>query len=93
MWQHMQGSSGWGDAIVMVPWEMWRAYGDRDVLAELWPSMVSWIDFAADGGPPASSREPRRRPVPRRRRTSSSSGTARTTGANGSSRARSPMIT
>ena len=45
-WQHMQGSSGWGDAIVMVPWEMWRAYGDSDVLAELWPSMVSWIDFA-----------------------------------------------
>ena len=47
LWQHMQGSSGWGDAIVMVPWEMWRAYGDSDVLAELWPSMVSWVDFAA----------------------------------------------
>jgi alpha-L-rhamnosidase len=47
LWLHMQGSSGWGDAVVMVPWEMWRAYGDREVLAELWPSMVSWIDFAA----------------------------------------------
>ncbi len=47
MWLQMQGSSGWGDAIVMVPWEMWRAYGDRDVLAELWPHMLSWIDFAA----------------------------------------------
>jgi alpha-L-rhamnosidase len=46
-WLDMQGSSGWGDAIVMVPWEMWRAYGDRDVLAELWPHMVSWVDFAA----------------------------------------------
>jgi alpha-L-rhamnosidase len=47
MWLGRQGSSGWGDAIVMVPWEMWRAYGDQDVLAELWPSMVSWVDFAA----------------------------------------------
>ena len=47
MWLGRQGSSGWGDAVVMVPWEMWRAYGDRDVLAEVWPSMVTWVDFAA----------------------------------------------
>ncbi len=46
-WLWRQGSSGWGDAVVMVPWEMWRAYGDRDVLAELWPAMVAWVDFAA----------------------------------------------
>ena len=46
-WLQMQGSSGWGDAIVMVPWEQWRAYGDHEVLAEFWPSMVSWVDFAA----------------------------------------------
>ena len=46
-WRSMQGSSGWGDAIVIVPWEMWRAYGDAAVLAELWPNMVSWVDFAA----------------------------------------------
>ena len=37
----MQGSSGWGDAIVIVPWEMWRAYRDEAVLAELWPNMVA----------------------------------------------------
>jgi alpha-L-rhamnosidase len=47
MWSSRQGSSGWGDAIVMVPWEMWRAYGDTDVLAEMWPHMVAWVDFAA----------------------------------------------
>ncbi len=47
MWLSRQGSSGWGDAIVMVPWEMWRAYGDTDVLAEMWPHMVAWVDFAA----------------------------------------------
>jgi len=46
-WALIQGSSGWGDAVVMVPWELWRAYGDADVLAELWPAMVRWLDFAA----------------------------------------------
>ncbi len=47
LWRSMQGSSGWGDAIVIVPWEMWRAYRDEAVLAELWPNMVAWVDFAA----------------------------------------------
>jgi alpha-L-rhamnosidase len=46
-WRSLQGSSGWGDAVVIVPWELWRAYGDVEVLAELWPSMVRWVDYAA----------------------------------------------
>ena len=32
---------------MMVPWEMYRAYGDTQVLAEMWPHMVAWLDFAA----------------------------------------------
>jgi alpha-L-rhamnosidase len=48
LWKEMSGSSGWGDAVVMVPWELWRAYGDRDVLRELWPAIVGWVDYAAD---------------------------------------------
>ena len=35
----MTGSAGWGDAIVAVPWELYEAYGDREVLAENWPAM------------------------------------------------------
>ena len=46
-WRAIQGSSGWGDAIVIVPWELWRAYGDERPLVECWPAMVRWIDFAA----------------------------------------------
>lgn len=46
-WRSLQGSSGWGDAVVIVPWELWRAYGDTEVLSELWPSMVRWLDYAA----------------------------------------------
>jgi len=41
------GSAGWGDAAVIVPWEMYRAYGDLQLLEEQWPSMTAWIDYAA----------------------------------------------
>jgi alpha-L-rhamnosidase len=40
----LNGSAGWGDAAVIVPWEMYRAYGDVQVLDELWPTMVRWLD-------------------------------------------------
>jgi alpha-L-rhamnosidase len=40
----LNGSAGWGDAAVIVPWELYRAYGDTGVLAELWPTMVGWLD-------------------------------------------------
>jgi alpha-L-rhamnosidase len=41
------GSAGWGDAAVMVPAELWRRYGDRDMLERQYPSMTAWVDFAA----------------------------------------------
>ncbi len=40
----LNGSAGWEDAAVIVPWELYRAYGDTRILAELWPTMVSWMD-------------------------------------------------
>jgi alpha-L-rhamnosidase len=40
----LNGSAGWGDAAVIVPWELYRAYGDVQVLDELWPTMVAWLD-------------------------------------------------
>jgi alpha-L-rhamnosidase len=42
----LNGSAGWGDAAVIVPWEIYRAYGDRRLLEEQWPSMVAWLSFA-----------------------------------------------
>jgi alpha-L-rhamnosidase len=66
-WPHIQGSAGWGDAVVMVPWELYREYGDRDVLDELWPAMVHWVDYAAAGA--RTKRNPDRaeaRPQPAR---------------------------
>jgi len=41
----LNGSAGWGDAAVIVPWEIYRAYGDRRLLEEQWASMVAWLGF------------------------------------------------
>lgn len=38
---------GWGDAATLVPWEVYRAYGDVGVLARQYDSMRSWVDFGA----------------------------------------------
>ncbi|OXM60977.1 family 78 glycoside hydrolase catalytic domain [Amycolatopsis vastitatis] len=40
----LNGSAGWGDAAVIVPWELYRAYGDTRVMAEAWPTIVRWLD-------------------------------------------------
>jgi alpha-L-rhamnosidase len=63
-WTGMMGSAGWGDACAIVPWDLYRLYGDEQVLAELWPTMVRWLDYAATAA--RTRRHPRRaeeRPV------------------------------
>ena len=39
------GSTGWGDAICIVPWVLWTHYGDRAILEESFPAMLRWNDF------------------------------------------------
>jgi alpha-L-rhamnosidase len=39
------GSTGWGDAICLVPWALWNHYGDRAILQECFPAMLRWVDF------------------------------------------------
>src|SRR5690606_34445600 len=39
------GSTGWGDAICIVPWVLYTHYGDRDILAECLPAAIRWNDF------------------------------------------------
>ncbi|MFJ9173985.1 family 78 glycoside hydrolase catalytic domain [Streptomyces sp. NPDC102360] len=66
----MTGSAGWGDAIVAVPWELYEAYGDREVLAENWEAMVRWVDWAlatADTARHPSRTERSARPLPHER--------------------------
>jgi alpha-L-rhamnosidase len=54
----LNGSAGWGDAAVIVPWEIYRAYGDRRLLEEQWPSMVAWLSHVE--GVAAGARHPER---------------------------------
>lgn len=39
------GSTGWGDAIYQVPWQLYLHYGDVAFLKEALPAMVKWVDF------------------------------------------------
>lgn len=38
-------SSGWGDAAVICPWEVYLAFGDRQVLEEQYCSMKGWVEY------------------------------------------------
>lgn len=39
------GSTGWGDAICVIPWTLYIHYGDRGILEEALPAMIRWNDF------------------------------------------------
>ena len=41
----LQGSAGWGDACVIVPWTLYEAYGDRTILEENYDMMTRWLGF------------------------------------------------
>ncbi|MGQ5637785.1 MULTISPECIES: family 78 glycoside hydrolase catalytic domain [unclassified Streptomyces] len=88
----MNGSAGWGDAAVIVPWEMWRAYGDLDLLHTQYPSMRAWVDFAAHHA--RTRRHPDRATVrPQAAPHESSCGTPASTSASGWSPASPPTWT
>ncbi|MFP5075856.1 family 78 glycoside hydrolase catalytic domain [Rhizobium sp. YIM 134829] len=39
------GSTGWGDAIVVIPWVLYTHYADKAVLSECLGAMQRWVDF------------------------------------------------
>jgi alpha-L-rhamnosidase len=40
---HREGAPGWGDGGVIVPWHLYRTYGDRRVLDRAFDAMVAWV--------------------------------------------------
>lgn len=42
------GACFWGDVATVLPWTLYRAYGDKRVLAAQYPSMVRWAEFIED---------------------------------------------
>lgn len=44
--KHTKGaSSGWGDAAVIIPWELYQLTGDKQILSENYSMMQAWIKF------------------------------------------------
>ncbi|WP_248722483.1 alpha-L-rhamnosidase [Seonamhaeicola sp. ML3] len=43
--QIKKSSSGWGDAITMIPWEIYKATGDRTILEESYESAKKWVSY------------------------------------------------
>jgi alpha-L-rhamnosidase len=39
------GSAAWADAAVIIPWNMYLAYGDKRVLEEQYDSMARWVEY------------------------------------------------
>jgi alpha-L-rhamnosidase len=39
------GSTGWADVATIIPWNMYLAYGDKQILESQYPSMKAWVDF------------------------------------------------
>lgn len=39
------GSTAWADAAIIIPWQMYLAYGDKRMLEVQYPSMKAWVDF------------------------------------------------
>jgi alpha-L-rhamnosidase len=41
----LDGAAGWGDAATVVPWELYRAYGDPQILRENIGMMTRWLEY------------------------------------------------
>ena len=42
----LQGSAGWSDACILVPWTLYEAYGDLSILEENYEMMTRWMGYA-----------------------------------------------
>lgn len=41
-------SCGWGDAVIIVPYSVYKAYGDKKILEDNYRAMQRWIDYIDD---------------------------------------------
>jgi len=44
-WNLSRGDAGWADAGTICPMTLWQCYGDKDLLAASYPSMVKWVEY------------------------------------------------
>lgn len=46
-----EGAPAWGDCGVVVPWTLWRMYGDVEFINENYAAMERWMQFLHDTNP------------------------------------------
>ncbi|MFB4295776.1 family 78 glycoside hydrolase catalytic domain [Actinomadura sp. NTSP31] len=46
-----EGAPAWGDGGVIIPWHLYREYGDRRVLERGFPAMKAWVDHVHRNNP------------------------------------------
>ncbi len=39
------GSTGWADAATIIPWDLYKVYGDKRILERQYNSMKSWVKY------------------------------------------------
>lgn len=44
-WKIMRSSTAWGDAITIIPWQLYLMYGDKKDLEVNFDAMKKWVDF------------------------------------------------
>lgn len=48
---NLGGAAGWADAGVIIPYTIWRVYGDRRILERHYQAMAKWVDWIASHNP------------------------------------------
>lgn len=44
-WNYDVSSTAWGDAVAIVPWQVYMSYGDTEILADSFDAMKKWVDY------------------------------------------------
>lgn len=44
-WLSVEGSAGWGDAMILIPYYYWKRYGDDVLICEFWEEMERCFAF------------------------------------------------
>jgi alpha-L-rhamnosidase len=45
------GAAGWADAGIIVPWTLWRVYGDERIIERHWQPMTRWLGWIEQHNP------------------------------------------
>lgn len=43
--EDFHSAAAWADAAVIIPWTLYQAYGDKEILRKQYDSMKAWIEF------------------------------------------------